>query len=310
MSASVSGRAVPGRRPLLGRRTRSDLMWAAVMLAPLLIGLGVFFLGPVVATFVYTFTAWGEFGSRGWAGLANYRQLFQDPDLGHAFLNTFIYTGLAVPISLVLGILIAVLLNHPIRGRGVYRTLYFLPVVTMPAAVALVWKWVYNGQYGILNAGLARFGIHGPDWLTDPRTALLAMILVGIWSSLGYNMILFTSGLQGIPSIYYEAASIDGARSWSRLRHVTIPLLTPTIFFAAVIGCINGFQLFDLVYLMIGPNSPVLQNTETVVFLFYQDAFINGDKGYAATIAFALFLLILTFTLLQFRLQRRWVHYQ
>lgn len=280
------------------------------MLAPLVIGLGIFFLGPVVATFVYTFTAWGEFGQSGWAGFANYQALFQDPDLGHAFLNTFIYTFLAVPISIILGILVSVLLNYPMWGRGIYRTLYFLPVVTMPAAIALVWKWVYNGQFGILNAGLAKIGIHGTDWLTNPDTAIFAMIVVGIWSSLGYNMILFTSGLQGIPGVYYEAASIDGARGWSKLRHVTMPLLTPTIFFAAIIGCINGFQLFDLVYLMIGSTSPVIQNTETVVYLFYQDAFVNGNKGYAATIAFALFLLILVFTLIQFRLQRRWVHYQ
>jgi multiple sugar transport system permease protein len=280
------------------------------MIAPLMIGLFIFYLWPVFQTFYFSFTKWGAFGKYKWTGLTNYERLLHDPDLGRALLNTVVYILLSVPGSLILAILVAVLLNQKIRGVGIYRTLYYLPAVTMPAAIAMVWRWLYNGDYGLINYLLSLFGLlHGPRWISDPAIALYSIILVAIWGAIGSNMILFLAGLQGIPRVYYEAASIDGAGTLQRFFRVTLPLLSPTIFFALVTSLIGAFQVFDLIFLMTGPNSPAIDATKTIVYLFYQNAFISNDKGYAAAIAVLLFVIILIITLVQFRLQKRWVHY-
>lgn len=309
-----AGVAPRGRARLLNRalprRTRSDALWGLAMIAPLCAGLLVFAYWPIVQTFYYTFTSWGQFGSVTWAGLANYQQLLKDPDIPRALINTCIYAFVSVPVSVGLSIIVAALLNQPVRGLAVYRVLYFLPVVTMPAAVGMIWKWIYNGDFGLLNQLLSVVKITGPQWLGDPRTALYAMTAVGVWSSIGYNMIILLAGLQTIPKAYYEAAEIDGASNLRRFLHVTVPLLSPSIFFTVVIGAINGFQLFDLVYLMIGKASPTLPNTESLVYLFYQDAFIYNNKGYAATITVLLLGIILFMTMIQLWAQRRWVHYE
>jgi multiple sugar transport system permease protein len=286
-----------------------DLFWAYLMIAPLMIGLLIFYIWPIFQTFFFSFTKWGDFGTYHWTGLSNYQFLLHDPDLGGALINTLIYTALAVPASIALSILVAVLLNQPIRGVGVYRTLYFLPAITMPAAIALVWRWLYNGDYGVINYVLSLIGIHGPRWVSDPHISLYSLILVGIWAGIGYNMILFLAGLQGIPRTYYEAASIDGAGPIRIFFRITLPLLSPTIFFATVITMIAAFQLFDLVYLLFPAGSLVIESTQTVVYLFYNNAFLLGNKGYAATIAVLLFMIILSVTAIQFRLQKRWVNY-
>jgi multiple sugar transport system permease protein len=286
-----------------------DMLSAYIMIAPLMIGLFIFYIWPVFQTFYFSFTKWGAFGKYKWTGLTNYEHLLHDPDLGRALLNTVIYILLSVPGSLILAIVIAVLLNQKIRGVGIYRTLYYLPAVTMPAAIAMVWRWLYNGDYGLINYILGLFAIHGPRWISDSSIALYSIILVAIWAAIGNNMILFLAGLQGIPSVYYEAAAIDGAGPLPRFFRITLPLLSPTIFFALVTSLIGAFQVFDLIFLMSGPNSPTIDATKTVVYLFYQYAFINNDKGYAATIAVLLFVIILLITIVQFRLQRRWVHY-
>jgi multiple sugar transport system permease protein len=302
-----------GVKEVRARRDRhiawKDILSGYIMIAPLMIGLFIFYLWPVFQTFYFSFTKWGAFGKYKWTGLANYEHLLHDPDLGRALLNTVVYILLSVPGSLILAILVAVLLNQKIRGVGIYRTLYYLPAVTMPAAIAMVWRWLYNGDYGLINYLLSLFGLHGPRWLSDPAIALYSIILVAIWGAIGTNMILFLAGLQGIPGVYYEAAAIDGAGPLPRFFRITLPLLSPTIFFALVTSLIGAFQVFDLIFLMTGPNSPALDATKTIVYLFYQYAFITNDKGYAATIAVLLFVIILLITLVQFRLQRRWVHY-
>jgi multiple sugar transport system permease protein len=225
-------------------------------------------------------------------------------------INTLTFTAITL-ISIPLAIILAALLNRPgMRGIAVYRTLYFLPVVTLPAAVALMWKLLYNGDYGLVNWLLGLFGLDGPYWLSDPRTALIAISAVSVWGSLGYNMVLFLAGLQAVPAEYYEAAQIDGAGPIRRFLSITVPLITPTTFFVTVITVINSLQAFDLIYLMIGPNNPALADTKTVVYLFYEKGIIQFDGGYAAAIAFVLLLVILFFTMIQFRLQRLWVHYE
>ncbi|WP_219416260.1 carbohydrate ABC transporter permease [Pseudonocardia nigra] len=280
------------------------------MIAPTGLGLLVFYLWPIVRTLYLSFTESGAFGSYEWTGVENYAALVTDPVVAEALLNTFLYSALVllgIPVSVV----VASLLNTKgLRGVGIYRTLFFLPVVTMPVAVAIVWQWIYNGSFGILNFLLGLVGIDGTSWLTNPRTALVAIGLVGIWMTLGYNVVILLAGLQGIPQHYYEAAEIDGAGPVRQFFSVTVPLLSPSIFFVTVLTMIQALQVFDLVFVMIEPTNPALPNVRSVVYLFYQEAFVNHDRGYAAAIVMALLVVILLMTLVQFRLQRKWVHYE
>lgn len=280
-----------------------------LFIGPMLAGLLVFYIGPVLVTFYYSFTKWGVFGGIEWIGLANYAEVLQSQELRRALFNTAVYTAivlLSIPIALV----IAALLNRPkLRGVGIYRTLFFLPVITMPVAIGWLWKLILNGEFGVVNQGLAGIGISGPSWLSDPATALIAVSVVGVWASIGYPIILFVAALQGVPQELYEAASLDGAGPVRRFFSITIPSVSPTIFFVSVLTTIGALQMFDLIYVMIGKLNPALPQTETVIYLFYRTAFIENDKGLASAIVFALMILIMLLTALQFRLQRRWVHY-
>ena len=179
----------------------------------------------------------------------------------------------------------------------------------MPAAIAMVWKWIYNSDYGLLNYMLSCFGIDGPNWLTNPNIALYSIIIVAIWGGIGYNMVIFLSGLQNIPKTYYEAAIMDGARPITIFFKITLPLLSPVIFFVTIMSLIGAFQVFDLIFMMIGRTSNVIENTQSIVYLFYQNAFILNEKGYSAAIAVILLIIILIITAIQMILQKKWVHY-
>lgn len=312
---------VEGRPPSPGATSRrrrrppwrkQDTRAALVLMAPCVIGIGVFSIWPVFQTLYYSFTTWGAFGGHTWSGLDNYRQLFSDSELLDALRNTLVYAAISlagVPIAVAL----AALVNRPgLRGVTIYRTLYFLPVITIPAAVGLMWRYIYNGDYGLINQALSLVGIKGAAWTSDPRFALYAIALVAVWSSLGYNMVLLLAGIQGIPRVFYEAASIDGASPLRQFFSITVPLLSPTVFFVTVITVINSLQAFDLIFIMLGSSaqdSPALHNTETIVYLFYEKGFVENNGGYAAAIAFFLLCIILIFTAGQFALQRKWVHY-
>ncbi|WP_407547867.1 sugar ABC transporter permease [Streptomyces sp. Pv4-95] len=312
-------RPAPFDQRELRRRQRRfqhrDKWWGYALIAPAGLGLAVFYLWPVVQTVYYSFTQWGAFGGTTWIGLSNYRTLLDDPEFWQSLGNTGIYTGLVllgIPLSMVL----AVLLNlKGLRGTGFYRTFYFLPVVTMPAAVAVVWRWLYNGDVGILNHALSAIGIDGTYWVSDPDTIRFAVAIVGVWMTVGYNMILLLAGLQSIPADYYEAASLDGAGRVRQFFSVTLPLLSPTLFFTTVLSVIQSLQVFDLVYLIIGANTqnslqnPAYGDGQTVVMLFFQKAFFDNQRGYGAAIVCVLFFLIMALTAVQFRLQKRWVHY-
>jgi len=284
--------------------------WALVFLGPTALGIAVFYLWPTVRTLIISFTKSGPFGGSEWVGIENYTRLFQDPELIGALRNTAIYTIIAL-IGIPLAVGIAALLNTAgLKGRSAYRTLYFIPVVTMPAAIALVWRMIYNGDYGVLNAALGAIGIDGRSWLTDPNTALIAIAVVGIWAGLGTNIVIFLAGLQGIPDTIMEAADLDGAGPVRKFFSITIPLLSPSIFFVSVISVIGALQVFDLIYMMLGRSNPAMPNTRTVVYLFYEAGFLDNDRGYAAAVAFLLLVIILILTIVQFRLQKKWVHYE
>jgi multiple sugar transport system permease protein len=301
------------RAPVRTARRRTSThnpLWALVFIGPTALGLGVFYIWPAVQTLYYSFTTWGAFGGHTWSGFNNYATLARDPEVAAAFVNTFWYALLGLlglPISLVLA---AALNRRGRRGVSVYRTLMFLPVVTMPAAVAIIWRWLYNGDYGLINYLLSGVGIHGTHWISNPQTALACVAAVGVWSTIGYNMVILMAGLQAISAHYYEAAAIDGAGPVRQFFSITIPLLSPSLFFVTVLSVIGSLQTFDLVYVMIGRTNPALPQTRTVVYLFYQKAFIENDRGYAAALAFVLLVVIMAVTALQFKLQKKWVHYE
>ncbi len=303
----AAGAGSTGRR--VSSRRQNDAWWAWLMIAPMVLGLSVFYLWPLVQTLYFSFTEWGPFGGHTWSGLDNYRRLFGDPEVRRAFLNTIWFTVLSL-IGVPVAVVFAALLNHKgLRGVGFYRALFFLPVVTLPAAVAIVWRYLLNGDFGILNYLLSFVGIDGPSWVGDSRFALYSLVVVGVWSSIGYNIVILLSGLQTISPELYEASALDGAGPVRQFFSITVPMLSPSIFFVTVLSVIGSLQMFDLVYVMVGRTSPALQSTQTVIFLFYERAFVDNDRGYAAAIVFMLLLLVLAMTLLQFRLQRRWVHY-
>jgi multiple sugar transport system permease protein len=303
----------PAPAPSAGRRGRRSVAvetaWAWLMVSPLLAGLGVFYLWPIVQTLYFSFTEWGPFGGHTWSGLDNYRRLLDDGEVRQALWNTLRYTSfslLGIPVAVVF----AALLNQKgVHGVGFYRALFFIPVVTLPAAVAMVWRYLLNGDFGIVNYLLSFVGIDGPSWVGDGRYALYSLVAVGIWSSLGYNIVILLAGLQTVPRDLYEASALDGAGPIRQFFSITVPILSPSIFFVSVLSVIGSLQMFDLVYVMVGRTSPALHNTQTIIYLFYERAFVQNDRGYGAAIVLVLLLLVLVITLVQFRLQRRWVHY-
>ncbi|SEE58022.1 carbohydrate ABC transporter permease [Jiangella alba] len=296
----------PGRS---ARRRHGDGWWPWLFVLPTMAGVAVFYLWPIVQTGYYSFTEWGVFGGTTWVGGENYARLLDDPDLPRALLNTLVYTAVVlccIPIAMV----VASLLNRPgLRFASFYRVLYFMPYVAMPTAVAMVWRIIYNGDFGVLNWALDLVGIEGRHWTSTPGFAIGAVAVVGLWTSLGFAIIILSAGLRTIPAELYEAAALDGAGSWRQFRSITVPLLTPSIFFVMVILIINGFQLFDLLYAIMGSRNPALPDTQSLVFLFYNEAFIGNDKGFAAAIAMVILVVVGAVTLLQFRMQRRWVRY-
>ena len=289
------------------RSRRRDGVWPWLFVLPLLIGIGTFFIWPILQTFYFSFTEWGIFGGSTWTGLDNYGRLIADPKLYGSIGNTLLYTVIVL-LGVPIGIALAALLNLPgLRFANFYRVLFFLPYIAMPTAVAMVWRIIFNGDFGVLNWTLSLVGIDGPYWTSTPGFALVAVAIVGLWSSLGFAVIVFGAGLKAIPPEYYEAAEIDGASQWRRFRSITVPLLTPSIFFVTVVTTISSFQFFDLLYAILGSSNPILPKSMSLVYFFYREGFVVGDKGYAAAIAMVILVIIGLATLVQFRLQRKWV---
>ena len=288
-------------------RERSEFIWGWIFILPTMLGLFILNIYPMIDTVRQSFYKTGDFGKGNiFVGLKNYEKVMGDTEVWQALWNTIKYAIVEVPASIVIALLLAVLLNKNLKGREVFRTILFLPMVVAPAAIAMVWKWLYNSNFGLIN-NLFHIKV---NWISDPNIAIFSIAVIGIWSVIGYNMVLFLAGLQEVPHDYYEAASLDGANGWQQLIHITIPLISPTIFFVLVTRIIAAMQVFDLIYMMIDLNNPAWKKTESLVFLFYKYSFEQSKKGYGATVVVVLLAVILLLTVLQLIGQRKWVHYE
>lgn len=282
------------------------------LVAPNVLGLMFFFGLPVLMAFFTAFQRWNALTPAQFIGFQNFQRLIDDASFHQAFLNTLKLLALVVPAEVVLALIVAAMLNQPLRLRALFRTVYFLPVVTSTVAASVVWSSVFQPRYGSLSTFLEPFGLGEVRWLVDPGLVLIPIAVVAVWQRLGFDMVLFLAGLQAIPLELYEAARIDGANRWQRFRHVTLPLLSPTTFLVVVLAVINGFQIFDQVYVMTLRVVPggVGGSATTLSYYLYRRAFTFSEYGYASAVALVLFAVILLVTIFQLRAQRYWVYYE
>ncbi|MFT9370502.1 carbohydrate ABC transporter permease [Paenibacillus polymyxa] len=285
---------------------KHQALWGYLFIGPQFLGLLCFSLLPLLYAFYLSFVNWDGFGVPLFVGLDNFKGQLSDPDFWKALINTVYYMVLVIPVGIVLALLVAIVLNK-VKGREIYRLFFFMPVVTSSVSVGVIWMWILNGEFGILNHLLRAIGITGPMWLTDTHWVIPSIALLSIWLGLGYNMVIFLAGLQGISKSYYEAAEIDGASKFQQLRYITLPLLSPTTFFITIMMVISSFQVFDQAFVM--TNGGPAKASYTLVYHIYDQAFIDFTMGESAAAAMILFVIILIFTLLQFKMQKRWVHY-
>ena len=287
-------------------RERSEFLWGWLFILPTVIGLVVLNIIPIFQTLYQSFFKTGDFGKGNvFVGVENYVKVFGDHEVWQSLINTFKYAIVEVPFSIVIALVLAVLLNRKMKGRGIYRTIIFLPMVAAPAAVAMVWRWLFNSDFGLINNVFHA----NVKWVSDPKIAVFSIAVIGVWSIIGYNMVLFISGLQEIPHDYYEAAEIDGATGVKSFFHITVPLLSPTIFFVLVTRVIGSLQVFDLMYMVMDKSNPALEKTQSLVYLFYKYAFINKNMGYGATIVILLLIITMIITVFQMIGQKKWVFY-
>lgn len=281
---------------------------AALFIAPSFIPLVAFFIVPMVAAAVLSFTSWDLLSAPRWIGFDNFIQLFHDKDFLTSLRNTLVFIAGYLPLVYILGLSAALALNRKFKGSGVLRAAYFLPVITSWVIVALLWKWILNPNGGLVNSALHIVGIEGPGWWASKSWAMASVIIPSAWKDLGYVMLLLLAGLQSIPPEYQEAAAIDGASKRQILFKITMPLLTPATFFVLVISLINNFQVFDQIWVMTagGPEG----STNVVVAEIVKNSFDYGHMGYASAMSMILFLIIMGITAIQLRLQKRWVNYE
>jgi multiple sugar transport system permease protein len=278
-----------------------------LFILPMVLGLLLFYLGPMIASLYFSLTSYNMLTSPEWVGLQNYQDLLADDKFWKSLRVTSIYSGVSVPLVLALALAMALLLNQKFRGVTFFRAVYYLPTVMSGVAVATLWRWIFNTDYGVLNLLLEKIGIRGPAWLSTEEWAMPALILTSLWTA-GGSMLIFLAGLQGIPADLYEAAEIDGAGIWNRFRNITLPLLSHVTFFNLVLGIIGALQVFTEAFVLTrgGPNDSTLLLS---VYL-YRNAFQFLKMGYASAIAWAMFVIVLALTLLVFKSAPMWVHHQ
>ena len=289
------------------RARQQEELWAYLFLLPQYVGLVCFVLGPVLVTLFLSFAEWNLIAPPRWIGIQNYTVSLQTQVFWQTWGNTIYYVVASVAGSVILSLLLALALNEKLRGITIYRGIYFLPVVTSAVAVSIVWRWLYNPEFGLFNVLLTAVGLSPLPWLNSLRWVMPSVIIMSIWHTLGYNMVIFLAGLQGIADHFYEAAEIDGANHWQRFRFITLPLLSPTTFFILVTATIGAFQAFNEIYIM--TNGGPANATRVILLHIYILAFRLFKIGEASAVSWILFLLLFCLTLTNFFVARKWVHY-
>ena len=291
--------------------TMKKTMKAILYLIPALLIIGTFSFYPIIKSFFMSFyTDYDYFKDLVYArGLDNYKFIFQDPEFWKSLQNTLIFVIGVVPLSIIISLVIATFLNQKIKFRGLFRTIYFIPFVTSVVAVSIVWRWIFHSQYGVLNYALGFLGISPIKWLSDPDWAMPSLIILAVWKGLGYNIIIFLSGLQNIDKQYYLAAKIDGAGAWERFKNITVPLLSSTTFFISIVSVINSFKVFDEVFALFGGQPGPAGSAETIVYYIYNKFYGEWNFGVASAAAYVLLFVIFIFTLIQLYIGKKKVNY-
>ena len=287
------------------RAAKNEAIWAWFFVAPTMLGLIILNLYPAVDTVIQSLCKTGDFGKGNtFVGLLNYQKALSDPLIWQALWNTIKYALIEVPFGVVIALVLAVFLNQKLKGTSAFRTIFFLPMVCAPAAVAMVWKWLYNQQFGLLN------NVFGTNvaWISDPKVAWIAVAVIGVWSVIGYNMVLFISGLQEIPHDYYEAAEIDGATGIRQFFKITVPLLSPTTFFICQTRIIGALTVFDLMFMVMDKTNVALNSVQSIVYLFYNYAFTQGNKGYGSAVVMILVIFIMIVTVIVQKSEKKLVY--
>jgi multiple sugar transport system permease protein len=305
---SVRSVAAPTARRRVSRRVLVENLQGWLFAGPWVLGLVFLFIGPMLWSIYLSLSTYSMTGSPRFVGLTNYIELVGDPRIWQSLKVTTVFALMSVPLNLVVGLALAVLLNQKVRGVAIWRTIYYLPAVVSGVGVALLWQWLLNGRFGLLNYALAElFGITGPNWLADQSTALYAFVIISLWT-VGGSMLVNLSALQGVPTQLYEAAAIDGANAWQRVRHITVPSISPVIFYNLIMGLIAALQSFTFFFILTkgGPNDTTL----TYMLYLYSQAFESTRMGYGSAMAWVLFIYLGVLTMIIFKWSSRWVHYE
>ena len=289
----------------LSAAARREENWGWIMVAPTIIGLFVLNIWPFIQTIYTSFCEHLGFGHYKFIGVQNYTEMFQTPEFWKATWNTVKFCILTVPVGVILALFVAMLLNAKVKFKGGFRTIFFLPLVCAPAAIAMVWQVIFNGDNGILNQILHT----DIQWITDPKTAIVAVSIVSIWSSVGYDAVLLLAGLQNIPKTLYEANSIDGAGRVRQFFTITLPMISPTMFSVLIMRLMSSMKVYDLIYMMSDSTNPAMADMQSLMYLFYRSSFEAGNRGYGSAIVIRTVSLILLVTLIQFWGQKKWVTY-
>ncbi len=287
-------------------RERKEAFEALAYLSPWIIGFLVFTAGPIGFSLYLSFCKWDVINPIEFVGLANYRYMARDPLIAKSLLNTAYYASLYLPLSISVALGLAMLLNQKVRGLGIFRTMFYLPTLTQGVATYTLWSVVFEPEGGPLNRFLRLFVSNPPGWLVEPKWAMPALVIMALWA-VGGTMIIFLAGLQGIPPSLYEAADIDGAGGWAKFRNVTLPMLSPTIFFNIIMTTIGSFQVFGAAFILTGGGPS--NSTLFYVYYLFNRAFVYFNMGYASAMAWFLFVIVLTLTIFQLKMAPKWVHY-
>lgn len=283
-----------------------DAKWGYLLIAPTILGLIILNVYPFIQTLVLSFSTTHPFGIYEISGVENYVRMFSSGEFWKATWNSIYFCILTVPLGIFLSLLTAVLLNAKVKGKTAFRTIYFLPMVVAPAAIAMVWKWIFNGEYGIINQILGA----KVNWLTNPKLVLPACAVVAIWSAVGYDAVLLLSGIQNISKSYYEAASLDGASKVQQFFTITLPMVSPTLFVVLIMRLMASIKVYDLIYMMVDQSNPAITSAQSLMYLYYRESFVAGNRGYASAIVVWTVLLIGVVTAVQFWGQKKWVNYE